>query len=238
MRGRWPIFSRASDAVPALTAGLLVVLPLVFPNHTTVDAAGLARQEAVRAAVREAPYRIGHWVGADIPVPPAAVELLHPNAILSRRFQRIGGGPNVSLLLVHCTDARDMRGHYPPVCYPSSGWSIAGVKRSRQAVLMVNGRRMPVRVYEFRRIEGDGRESRIRVFNVFVLPDGTLTPNIDQINRLAERLALATRGLAQMQIVTPSGLNDEEAAAAAGEILEGMSGPLTALGVWREGDDV
>ena len=54
-------------------------------------------------------------------VPPEAQELLRPNAIFSRRFQR-PGEIGVHVLVVHCSDARDMIGHYPPICYPSSGW--------------------------------------------------------------------------------------------------------------------
>ena len=31
---------------------------------------------------------------------------------------------NVSLLLVQVRDARDILGHYPPVCYPAQGWRV------------------------------------------------------------------------------------------------------------------
>ncbi len=231
------ISDRASKAVPAVTFGLLLVMPLVFPNRTTVDASLVAQQAAVRAAVESSPYRVGGWIGTDITVPLAATKLLRPNAILSRQFRRIGGGPAVNLLLVHCTDVRDMRGHYPPVCYPSTGWSFVGEKTGKEATLTVNGRRAPIRVYEFRRIEGEVREVRIRVFNVFVLPDGTLTPEIDQIKSLSERLALSAQGVAQLQIVTPLEMSLDEAVGAARDILEGMPGLMNALRVWKEPDD-
>ena len=234
---RTPSRNRASKLSPGLTVGLLLVLPLLFPNRPSVDAAGLARREAVSAALRDAPYRIGPWVGADVVIPPSAVKILHPNATLSRRFKRIGSGITVILLLVHCTDVRDMRGHYPPVCYPYTGWSFAGPQEGREATLAIHGRQVAIRVYEFRRIDSDGRESHIRVFNLFFLPDGMVTPQINQINRLSERLALTTQGVAQMQIVTPIGVGSEDAATAAAEILEGMPGVLSALGLWREGDD-
>ncbi len=92
-------------------------------------------------------------------------------------------------------------------------------------------------MYEFRRIEGEVREVRIRVFNVFILPDGALTPEIDQIKSLSERLTLSAQGVAQMQIVTPSEMSLDEAAGAAGEILEGMPGLMNALRVGKEPDD-
>ncbi len=219
-------------ATPALTVGLLLVLPVVVPNRTRIDAADLERQALVTTAVRDAPYRIGgRWVGKDIEVPPAAKRLLHTNAILSRRFQRIGGGATVSLLLVHCTDVRDMGGHYPPVCYPSAGWTRVDTQRSDAIELMVDGRPLPLRVYEFSRIEGGIRKARIRVFNVFILPDGRLTTHIGQVRHLGERLAVSAKGIAQMQVITSMTMDDDEAAEAAREILEGMPGLMAALGV-------
>jgi len=226
-------------AALALTVGLLLVLPVVLPNRTRVDAADLDRQAQITTAFREAPYRIGgRWVGTDIEVPPAATRLLHTNAILSRRFERIGGGAKLSLLVVHCTDVRDMGGHYPPVCYPSSGWTRVDTERADVIELQVGGRPLPLRVYEFSRIEGGIREAGIRVFNVFILPDGRLTTHIGQVRRLGDRRAVSAKGVAQMQVVTAMAMDDEDAADAAREILEGMRGLMAALGVWKERDDV
>jgi hypothetical protein len=207
-------------------------MPMVLPNRTRVDAADLDRQAQIVAACRDAPYRIGRrWVGKDIEVPPAAVRLLHTNAILSRRFERIGSGATVSLLLVHCTDIRDMGGHYPPVCYPSAGWTRVERELPHALELKVGGRAIPVRAYEFARLQGGLREVRIRVFNSFILPDGSLTPELGQIRSVAERRAVSARGIAQLQVVTTMDMSLEEAAEAAREILEGMSGLMAALGV-------
>jgi hypothetical protein len=218
-----------SRAAPALTLVLLCVLPAVFPNRTTADEAALTRQRAVARAVEHAPYRIGSWIGEDIQVPPAATRLLRPNAILSRRFRRIDDDLAVDLLLVHCTDARDMGGHYPPNCYPSSGWLELGGDAPRQATLEVSDRSVPVRVYAFRRVQDDAREVRIRVLNVFILPGGELTADIHRIKTLAGRRALTTAGVAQLQIVSSSDLDEARVAEAAGEILAGMPELLNAL---------
>jgi hypothetical protein len=223
---------------PVLTVGIMVVLAMVLPNRTRVVAADLDRQAMVAAALHDAPYLIrGRWVGRDIAVPPAAKKLLHTNAILSRRFERIGGGATVRLLLVHCTDVRDMGGHYPPVCYPSAGWTPVDAERPDAIELLVGGQPLPLRVYEFSRIEGGVRESRIRVFNVFILPDGSLTTNIGQVRGRGERRAVSARGVAQLQVVTTMTMGDEDAADAAREILEGMPGLMTALGVWEDRDE-
>src|SRR5688572_8658902 len=77
---------------------------------------------AVRAAVAAIPQVSGNWVGKDVPVPDAAVQMLHPNVIFSRRYQNLSTNETVAVLLVHVRDARDVLGHYPPVCYPGQGW--------------------------------------------------------------------------------------------------------------------
>ena len=77
---------------------------------------------SVKAAVEAVPTVVGSWVGIDTPVPEAAVRMLHPNIILSRRYQNLSTNETLTVLLVHVRDARDVLGHYPPVCYPGQGW--------------------------------------------------------------------------------------------------------------------
>ena len=91
-----------------------------------------------------------------------------------------------------------------------------------------------VRQYEFRRAEAGGWESTIRVMNFFVLPDGRVTAELDEIERRSERLALAVSGVAQIQVVTPAAMPQADAETAAGELLEGMPELLTALGLGDE----
>ena len=225
-------------AAPALALLLLCVLPLVFPNRTITDATTRARQQSVALAIANAPYRIGQWVGKDIEVPPAATKLLRPNAILSRRYRRMSDDLVLDLLLVHCSDARDMGGHYPPNCYPSSGWSAMHPGTDRETNLTIAGQAIPVRVYEFQRMQDDLREVRVRIFNVFILPNGELTTDIGQVNRLRERLAFAAAGIAQLQIVMSADLDEERAIPAASEILTGMSEILKELRVLTGGDNV
>jgi len=223
-------------AAVGLAFVLVIVLPMVFPNHVRPDPTALARQVAVAAAVEVVPYQIGRWLGTDVPIPRSAVELLRPNAFLSRRFRRAEGGHSVSLLVVHCMDIRDMRGHYPPNCYPSAGWSVADDPASGKATLDFDGRRLPVEVYAFRRIEDGIRESRIRIYNFFVLQDGRVTTDIGELRARSERLALSAQGVAQIPILTLIEMPPVEAVAAANEFLEGLTGLLTALGVVEGGE--
>ena len=98
-----------------------------------------------------------------------------------------------------------------------------------------DGVRLPVRMYRFRQMQGPGRDVRIRIFNAFVLPDGTVTSDIDDINRQSERLAVSARGVAQLQVITSEAVDEEVAADAAGEVLGGMTGLFEALRI--RGDD-
>src|ERR1051325_5640374 len=53
-------------------------------------------------------------------IPDGAMQLLKPNA----HAYRVYTTPDCQFqfLLIQCRDAQDMGGHYPPVCYPASGW--------------------------------------------------------------------------------------------------------------------
>jgi len=225
-----------SRAAPGIALGVVIGLPVIMPNHLRLDPAAMARQEAVAAAVEAAPYQVGRWLGRDIEVPRSAVELLKPNAILSRRFQRADGGHSVSVLLVHCMDMRDMGGHYPPNCYPSSGWVSLEDTQADEVMLDYRGRPFPARVYAFRRIEDGIREARIRIYDFFVMPDGKVTADIAVVRGRSERLALSAQGVAQMQIITAFEMPPSEAVAAANELLEGMGDILDSLGIGARGE--
>src|SRR3954466_15155977 len=86
------------------------------PYHTRVKA---AREQF---AVPE------NWTFEDHDLPDGAIALLKPNATLFRQFK----SPRpFQFLFIQCRDARDMGGHYPPVCYPASGWVVVGDKEGR-----------------------------------------------------------------------------------------------------------
>src|SRR5688572_23609198 len=111
---RWPI------AVTLLLLGGIALDQALF----RVPAANAAPYHAlVQAAAAKIPFHIDTWFGTDIPVPPAATKLLKPNVIVSRRYAEMLTGRRVDFLLVQCTDARDIVGHYPPICYVTHGWT-------------------------------------------------------------------------------------------------------------------
>src|SRR6185437_11848693 len=96
-------------------AALLLCLAAAYRGHYQVAPAGMAEyHQRIRAAAEALPMNIGSWRGQDAPVTAGAVALLHPNVIVSRRYLDPASGRAVNFLLVQCTDARDILGHYPP----------------------------------------------------------------------------------------------------------------------------
>lgn len=228
-----------AEASPALTIGALLLLPVVLPNHIEITHTAELRQVGLLAAMEAVPYTIGPWIGTDVEVPADAGEMLHTTAILSRRYDRLPRGPMVSVMLVHCTDSRDMLGHYPPRCYPSSGWSKPDKydEDGTPFELVAGDLTIPVTEYVYEYPLEHGQTARIRIFNFFILPDGTLSRNKDDIYKQSERLAVAVQGAAQMQVITSLDLPRDQALAEAGELLKGMEQLFQEFGVSGESED-
>lgn len=228
-------YRRASLFAPWLTILIIVGMSRALPATVRIDDQAQARKAEIAATMESVPFLIGGWIGEDSPVPPEAQKLLRPNAMLSRSYTQ-PGHPRVHVLVVHCGDARDMIGHYPPICYPSAGWVSMPVNDQPYAELHVADQLLPVRQYQYGRMRENGAEDRIRIFNAFVLPDGTVTRDIDDINRQSERLAVSVQGVAQVQIITSASVPLPEALVATGELLSGMPDLLVSLGVGQGAD--
>ncbi len=160
------------------------------------------------------PYTIGNWVGRDEAVPEAAQKLLKPNAIFSRLYRDVstdGMARNrvASLLIVQCRDTRDMRGHYPPVCYPAHGQ--VEVSRKEKTWDLPGNLRVPGTQYEFAQNNGGDTTQRI-VYNFMILPghEGEIVPDIKGVNRVSEDYQQRYYGAAQFQLVMPATLSEPE----------------------------
>src|SRR3954462_5862459 len=78
------------------------------------------------SAIADVPKALGNWyAGKDIPLPHDAAGMLKPNGYLDRVYMNLSTGARIEMLLVQCRDTRAMRGHSPPVCYPSHGCKLA-----------------------------------------------------------------------------------------------------------------
>jgi len=92
--------SRFNEAAPVLSLALVFVFTAWLRHSPTHVSSFGAEQEAVAQAVETAPYRIGSWVGVDSTVPEAAVRLLKPNAMLSRRYNNLETHVTIDLVVV------------------------------------------------------------------------------------------------------------------------------------------
>lgn len=150
----------------------------------------------IRDAEDDLPMNFGDWRGEDVAVTPAAIKLLHPNVIYNRRFHNIKTGRRVSVLLVHCKDARDIYGHYPPICYPSQGREERSAEEFERTV---DGQLLRGTQYQF---AGKSRGSgELIVDNLIVMPDGRIAPDMKDVRKQAWDYVRRFYGAAQVQVV-------------------------------------
>lgn len=161
------------------------------------DAAEYHRR--VRAAAAAVSLNFGDWEGHNVPVPVEAAVQLRPNVIISRTYANRVSGLQVGFLLVQCGDVRDLVPHYPPVCYPGRGLTLAAAEQRdwRAGDLPFGGTE-----YQF---ESSTLQSNklVVVEDFMVLPDGRICREMKEVRRQA---GLRTRyfGAAQVQLVISS----------------------------------
>jgi hypothetical protein len=159
--------------------------------------------EAYHARVRKAgeniPYHFDNWLGVDVPVPGSAVKLLKPNIIISRRFEEMQTGRQVTLLVVQCRDARDILGHYPPICYPATGWTMDS---SRPQDWEIGDLKIAGMSYVFNVAEQESF-AKVTVDNFMLLPNGTIARDMDAVEMAAKDPRRKSFGAAQVQLVYP-----------------------------------
>jgi hypothetical protein len=172
------------------------------------------------------PVHVANWVSTDTPIPQAAAALLRPNFTLSRRYTNLTTGMTGNLLIVQCRDARDLIGHYPPVCYVAHGWTLV----SKECVdwplenLSLHGT-----MYLFSSSHL-GAKSSMKVFDVMVLPNGQTAPDMDGVYRIARDRRQRFFGAAQIQVITDSEMPNEARTAVTELILGACKPVINAIG--------
>jgi hypothetical protein len=201
----------------AMIAAIAVMRQSQLPSDDVVARA--RRIEA--AALSTLPLRVGEWTGEDVAVPPAAVRLLRPTAIMSRAYRDGATGEAASLLFVHCSDARDLLGHFPPVCYRARGHSLVS---SARRDWVVNGVRIEGMRYRFA-VDGAFARTEMVVDNFMVLPDSTFGRDMESVDRVARDPALRRLGVAEVQVVTGGEMPDSRR----DEVLRLLTEPMMPL---------
>lgn len=165
-----------------------------------------AYHERARLVAENFPFHFGRWLGVEVPVPQAAVTMLKPNFIISRRYQEIGTGRSASLVVVHCRDSRDILGHYPPVCYKGQGWLEESTK-PRDWV--VGKDTIEATRYVFHSDRATGGQELV-VDNFMILPTGQTARDMTGVTLAAQDNQLKHFGAAQVQIVYPQGMSEAD----------------------------
>jgi Protein of unknown function (DUF3485) len=183
---------------------MLGMIGMSVTHLTPLDAAGY--HEGVRRAVDQVPYLVGDWIGQDVPVPTRSEELLKPNAILSRRYTHALTGQEVGVLFVHCFDARDLQGHYPPVCYPSQGWEMTDYQTltldADDAAIAgeIGVAETQLAWMRFRRRRG-AEVQEFEVLNLMILPVGGTSSDMAGVDRMAGSHRVRHLGAAEIQLI-------------------------------------
>ncbi len=157
-----------------------------------------ATMAAIRASVEKVPNRIDGWVGKDIPPSIQATTLLKPNVIISRQYINVDTGMPIGFLLVHCSDAHDMAGHFPLRCYPAQDWKVIS---SEAKDWVASDMSVPGMEYKFTKdatIGGKG-EASITVAN-FLLRPGHIVRDMDAMVSLIRGAGGQAQGAAQVQV--------------------------------------
>jgi hypothetical protein len=197
---------RRGMAAPWVCSAILL---LGFGADRLLSARAVADAQRYHARVREAlgqvPRLMDDWTSKDTEVPQGAVKLLKPNVILSRRFTEFGSGRSVTLLVVHCQDARDILGHFPPVCYVQQGWTP--ISRSPRdwgvAGMTIQGTQ-----YRFRRPEQ--LDGEVVIDNFMILPGGKTARDMDDVEESAKHWTLKHFGAGQVQLIYDPHLTEQD----------------------------
>jgi hypothetical protein len=191
-----------SQILPLVAACLLLAGAGIDRLRSPAAADSASYLKSVREAYASTPKRLGHWVGTDVPVPVSAITLLRPNVVLSREYLNVETGIRATFLLVHCGDARDILGHYPPVCYPSAGWVLQSAESRHWNV---NDQMIPGYEYRFASEPASGLPSLV-VMNTMLLPDGEFHEDMAAVRKTASRLRRRSWGAGQIQVLVDESL--------------------------------
>jgi hypothetical protein len=180
----------------------------------------------------------GVWTGTDVKVPEPALQLLKPNKILSRQYVRDGDSSiGVALLIVQCSDAHDLEGHYPPRCYPAQGEKLLD---STPRTWHLTGVDIPGMEYHFAVADGQIGDEQV-VYNFFITPNvpgalvshkelnGAICTDINSVYQSGEDYQRKVFGAAEFQMVCDAQIPREQRDQAFVDLLNSMQDVISTL---------
>ncbi len=189
-------------AAPLILALLLLLAINVRGYFRPVPHGARKYRAHVMAIAASLPHHFGNWHGRDVPLPRSAVSLLQPTVDFCRQFTNRLTGQAATLMIIDCSDTRNLTGHYPPNCYPGNGWIL---EKSTKRTWKIAGYRIPGMEYKFRRGSFD-TETQIYVEDFFVMPDGRFLPTEQDFIRHAGTFNDRFFGAAQLELTLPGNM--------------------------------
>lgn len=199
--------------IPAISGALLITLLAVGTLNPAPPENVDGYFEDVARTIDRMPYRIGNWTGRDLSTaPPQVLEMLRPNRVLHRGYT--SENDRMRLVVVHCTDVRDMQGHYPMRCYPATGWTPTG---SETVKATYAGQERDLTIFRFERTGDFGKLMHITIGLFFALPtQGMPEPaqaiyaDLSGVRGASENRRRNLLGSAQIQIIFDSDRPSED----------------------------
>jgi Protein of unknown function (DUF3485) len=172
----------------------------------------------VKAAADALPLMTGDWIGTTTPVSQGAIDMLHPNVIISRDYRNTATGATVGFLFVECQDARDELGHFPPVCYPAQGWLLQSTASKDWQVgdTTLHGKEYTLSQGEFL-----NNQTQI-VSDFFLMPGIGSEPDMNAVQSAAGDLQRRFYGVAQVQFIFPVEFSEAQRSQAISELIGPM----------------
>lgn len=183
-------------------------------------------QERIRQAAQRVPDRIGAWVGQDTKMPAQALTVLKPNVMLSRRYTNVENGLTAGVMLVHCSDAHHMVGHFPLRCYPADGWAV---RSSKPQDWTIGELRLTGTEYQFSRESFGGAKEMIVVANCLLRPRHRVLRNMEELSETLSGQDGTSSGAAQIQVYFESDVPAERREQAIVTLLQGYKPVLDAV---------
>ena len=194
-----------------------------------------------RDAAEGVPMHVGLWFGRGAPVPTQAVDLLKPNVLVSRQYENLTTGRQFTLLLVQTRDARDLLGHFPPICYPGRGFVLTD-QADAAWTLPADGPKtpggpekpgggavkVPAKRYDFSLTAAGGTQA-ITVVNFMLSPDGAVAPDMYALERHLTDRTKTHYGAAEVQMVFPGDFPAAERDATVEQFLRAARPALAAI---------
>lgn len=203
---------------PALASALLVAMGVANAGFPTAEDAEPYHARIMTMSL-EAPTAFDGWASRPIDVPPSAVELLRPNAMLSRQFRDPATLRHASILVVQCKDARDLSGHWPPNCYKASGYTQTHVEPRTWPALADGTSDIAGVEYTFDMETADGPQ-RLVVANFLIVPGVGPVPDMASVRNAGADPQRRSLGAAQVQVVTDGSFDRAQRDAIFAELLE------------------